>query len=228
MSEARTFDPVWEERFSRGHFSRYPWDVVVSFVFSNYPRHKPRREVRIFEAGCGAGNNLWFAAREGFLVGGVDASPTAIANARKRFEEEGLSGDFRTGDFTRLPFESDTFDLALDRAAITCCGFSAARAAVAEVRRILVPGGRFFFNPYSDRHSSFVSGHYGPDGLKVDIGEGTLVGVGQIYFYSRREVDALFSEGWKLLSVQHLEIAEQLRPEYLVHAEWRVVAEKVE
>jgi len=94
---------------------------VVTFVYRNYPRDKPRRETRILEIGCGAGNNLWFAAREGFQGAGTDGNPTAIEYARRHFGEERLEGDFETGDFTSLPFGGETVDLAVDRASIACC-----------------------------------------------------------------------------------------------------------
>lgn len=227
MTQAPTFDSIWEEKYNQGHSQRYPWDAVVSFVFRHYPRHKPRHEVRILEIGCGTGSNLWFAAREGFKVAGIDGSSSAIAYAQKRFAEEGLIGNFQVGDFTQLPFGSDCFDLVIDRGALTCCSLSAAQQAVAEVRRVLEVKGKFFCNPYSDHHSSYVSGQPGGDGLRLDISAGTLVGVGQICFYGKREVEALFVKGWKLISLQHLEVIEQIQPQYTVHAEWRAIAEKV-
>lgn len=226
--ESTSFDPTWE-RDIYGHgqqFSRYPFDIVVTFVFRNYPRTKPRNEVRILEVGCGAGNNLWFAAREGFAVSGIDGSATAIEYAQKRFADEGLTGDLRVGDFTKLPFADATFDLAIDRGALTCCGLSAAKKAVDEVRRALVPGGRFLLNPYSDRHSSFLGGQRAPDGLTTEITAGTLTHSGQLCFYGRRELEGLLA-GWKIHSIDHLELLNQTRPEYSSHAEWRVVAEKV-
>jgi len=228
MNEINTFDPIWEQIYCEGRqLNRYPFDLVVSFIYNNYPRHKPRHETRILEVGCGSANNLWFAAREGFRVAGIDGSPSSIDYAQKRFNEEGLTGDLRVGDFTQLPFEDNSFDLVIDRCLLTCCGQASAQRAVAEIGRVLLAGGKFLFNPYSDRHSSYTSGRPGPDGLTLDIAAGTLVGVGQICFYSRREVDAIFAAGWKMLSVQHLEIAEEVQAQRLVHAEWRIVAEKV-
>lgn len=226
MNAPVTFDPVWEEKYAAGHGQRYPWDAVVSFVFRNAPRDRPRETVRILELGCGTGANLWFAAREGYAVAGVDASASAIAAARRRFGEEGLAGDLRVGDFTRLPYEDDSFDCAIDRASLTCCGSAALRAAVAEIRRVLRPGGRFFFNPYADSHSSARTGRAAGDGLTVDITGGTLVGVGQIHFVARHEVTELFAEGWTLKQLERLEITDMLGPQGSIHAEWRVLAEK--
>ncbi|NEO02836.1 MAG: class I SAM-dependent methyltransferase, partial [Moorea sp. SIO3I7] len=130
--KSQTFDPIWEAKYSAGHRNLYPWDIVVSFLFRNYPRNKPRNEVKILEIGCGTGNNLWFAAREGFNVSGIEGSSSAIASAQDRFTTEGLTGDLRVGDFTQLPFESNSFDLVFDRGSLTCCGFTAGQQAVAE------------------------------------------------------------------------------------------------
>jgi len=226
MNAHLTFDPVWEEKYAAGHSQRYPWDAVVSFVFRNAPRDRPREAVRILEVGCGTGSNLWFAAREGFAVAGVDASASAIATARRRFAEEGLAGDLQVGDFTRLAFEDDSFDCAIDRASLTCCGGTALRQAVAEIRRVLRPGGRLYFNPYADSHSSARAGRAIGDGLTAEIAGGTLVGVGQIHFVARREIDELFAEGWSLKQVERLEITDMLGPQGGIHAEWRVLAEK--
>jgi len=220
--------PVWEGIYSEGKaLNRYPFDQVVSFLYRNFSRSKPRSETKILEIGCGAGNNLWFAAREGFTVAGVDGSPSAIEFAGKRFADEGLQGDLRVADFLQLPFADNTFDFVIDRAALTCSGTSAARKTIAEVRRVLVPEGKFFFNPYSDHHSSAVSGKPGEDDLTVDIAGGTLTEIGPIRFYGKREILDLFRDGWQVVSLRHLEFTEDLETLYNCHAEWILIAQKV-
>ncbi|MBK8220147.1 MAG: class I SAM-dependent methyltransferase [Candidatus Obscuribacter sp.] len=222
--KAPTLDPIWEEKYSSGQVQRYPWDCIVTFVYRHYPRDKERSEVKILEVGCGTGSNLWFAAREGFNVSGIDGSASAIKYAQERFQEEGLNGDLRVGDFTDLPFADNSFDLVIDRGALTCCGLSAGRLAVKEVARVLKPGGFFHANPYSQRSSSYLAGGSGPDGLSINIEEGSLTGVGQVCFYSRRELAELFGEQFELTSVKHLEIQEEQQANYMVHAEWRAIA----
>ncbi len=225
MIDPHSFDPVWEEKYAAGHAQRAPWDAVVSFVFRNAPRNVPREQVRILEVGCGTASNLWFAAREGFSVVGVEASASAIETARTRFAQDKLRGDLHQADFTQLPIGESSCDLVVDRGAITCVGLSAATKALAEVRRVLKPGGRFFFNPYSDRHSSAASGVRGVEGITSEISEGSMVGVGQIAFYGRSTLLDILT-GWRILSLEHVAMSNELAPQHLVHAEWRVVAEK--
>lgn len=232
MSSLRTsaashsFDPSWEHRYQRGEaLNRYPWDVVVHFVH-RYRPDKPRHETTVLEVGCGTGNNLWFAAREGFRVVGIDASPAAIAYARARFEEDGLDGKLVVGDFTRLPFEAESFDLVIDRAAVTHTGLSAATRAVGEIQRVLRPGGRFLLNPFSSRSESAASGRPGPDGLTLEIREGGLAGVQQVLLFDRETIHAVLGGGWDLLSLQHVLFTDECEPRFPVHAEWRVIAQK--
>jgi len=179
------------------------------------------------EVGFGSGPNLWFAAREGFKVAGVEGSSSAVNFALERFKCEGLSGDLRVGDFTSLPFDDDSFDLVIDRESLCCVGAEAQKQAVAEIYRCLRKGGRFLHNAYGDSHSSMRAGELGPDGLINNITHGSLVGVGQLHFTSRSEINERFADGWSLLQVQRREWIDMLGVSDDIHAEWIVIAEKI-
>lgn len=224
--QSLTFDPIWEDKYAAGHVQNYPWDMVVSFVFRNVPRDRPRSEIKIMEVGFGSAPNLWFAAREGFKVAGVEGSSSAVDFAVERFKRDGLSGDLRVGDFTSLPFDDDSFDLVIDRGSLVCVGAEAQKNAVAEVHRCLRKGGRFLHNAYGDSHSSMRAGVLGADGLINNIAGGTLVGVGQLHFTSRAELNERFADGWNLLQVQRREWVDMLSVSGDIHAEWVVIAEK--
>lgn len=225
MNQTSNFDPLWEQKYASGHAQRYPWDVIVSFVFRHCPRDKRREDTRILEVGCGTGANLWFAAREGFQVAGIEGSESAICVALERFVAEGLKADLRVGDFTQLPFESSYFDLVIDRGSLVCCNLRAAQCAIEEIHRVLKPGGRFFFNPYSDHHSSRASGFTDADGMTHAISEGSMTNVGLISFYGRQQVETAL-RNFKILSLQHMQYSDQLEASRYIHAEWRAVAEK--
>lgn len=220
-----TFDQTWEDRYKNnpGYRNRYPWSSVVSFVMREAPRDRPRHEVAILEIGCGTGNNLWFCAREGFAVAGVDGSSTAIEWARGRFAEENLNGDLRVADFTSLPFPDSAFDLCIDHAALSHTTVDGAARAVAEVHRVLRLGGRFLFNPYSDRCTSFYRSP-DPDGTVRDIRVGSITGGSVARFYSLQDVRDLFDDAWTVQSLRHLEETDMVQRD--VHAEWLVIAEK--
>jgi SAM-dependent methyltransferase len=213
----------WETRYGAGHLQRYPWDMVVSFVFQSAPPDRPRKDVSILEVGFGTGANLLFAAREGFRVAGIERSRTAVKVARERFAAEGLAGELQEGSFTALPFADAAFDLIVDRASLTCAELSDIRLAIGEIHRVAKPGARFLFNPYADSHSS-LEGHM-PAG-SAPIAKGTLAGVDRITFLSRSDVIGLFQQGWRIASMKRLEIVEMQSAGRDLHAEWRVIAVK--
>jgi len=220
----------WENKiYSQGRsFNKYPYDSVVSFIFKNYPSDKERADVKILEVGCGAGNNLWFAAKEGFQVTGIDGSRSAIDFAVNRFKIEELQGVFHNGDFTKLPFDENQFDLVVDRAAITCCGWDDVEIVISEIYRVTRPSGRFMFNVYSDAHCSFKSGEFHPNGAKVNMTEGALKGIENIYFFNREEINALFPPSkWNMISCQHHKTSERIRSDEPSNAEWTVIIEKI-
>lgn len=218
---------VWEDHYSKGNFlNKYPFDSIVTFVFRNFPRDKEKSEIKILEVGCGSGNNLWFAAREGFDVYGIDGSESAIEYAKNRFMNDGLKGEFKAGNFLELNYPDGMFDIILDRAALTCCTFDVLQNGFTEIQRVLKPGGKFFFNPYSDRHTSFIGGDIVDNGITTNIEFGTLTGIGDIYFYSKREILKLFSDIWEIETLEHSEQRDELNVKSTTHSEWRVVAKK--
>lgn len=95
---------------------------------------------RVLDAGCGDGTYSIAAAERGALVTGVDLSADMLAMARARSAARGVTVDWRQGDVMALPFPDSSVDLAT---AITLlCLLPDPRAAVRELSRVLVPGGR--------------------------------------------------------------------------------------
>ncbi|PAJ72196.1 hypothetical protein CJF42_22510 [Pseudoalteromonas sp. NBT06-2] len=225
-----TFDPTWENIYSQGaHLNRYPFDAVVSFVFSYRPQTQPIDQTHILEVGCGAGNNLWFAAREGFKVTGIDGSESAIAYANQRFKSEGLESDLQTANFTNLPFKNENFHLVIDRCAITHTDNKGMKKAIAEVHRVLKNNGHFLFSTFADTHSSASMGTYNNETQTVtDIKGGSLVDVGQISFLSLNEIKRLLSDKkWEMLRAQRVETTDFAHAPHQIQAEWRVIAKKI-
>ena len=222
-------DPSWEaDVYSQGrHLNRYPYDHIVSFIFRWSPKDRPRKSIRLLELGCGAGNNLWFTAREGFSSAGIDGSPTAIEIAKRRLHTESLDAELCVGSFESLPWPDASFDLAFERGALVCGNLSSQRNAINETHRVLKPGGIFLYNGFTDRHTSAAAGVPQDDGRIAAITDGTLANSGSYFFTSRRDVDDLFGFGWRIEHRELMEIENHTLPRLSRHSEWRVVARKI-
>ena len=93
----------------------------------------------VLEVAVGTGLNLPFYPPE-VTVTGVDLSPGMLAVARDRAKALGLDADLRTGDAEALEFADASFDTVL--CTISLCNIPDYRAAIAEMYRVLRPGGR--------------------------------------------------------------------------------------
>lgn len=95
---------------------------------------------RAVDVGCGTGIYALELARRGLRVVGIDASSEMIAIAREKFREAGLPGFWVCGSAEALPFRSQSADLAV--AVTSLCFVSEPDRAVAEMQRVIAPGGR--------------------------------------------------------------------------------------
>ena len=76
----------------------------------------------------------------GYQVTGLDISHTFVEIARKNATEAGVKVDFRHGNASDMPFDDQSFDFLLCRAAFK--NFSEPVRALQEMYRVLKPGGR--------------------------------------------------------------------------------------
>lgn len=216
-------EKYWEDVYNKGEqLNNYPYDQIVSFIFRNYPKDKNRSDINILELGCGAGNNLWFAAREGFKVTGIDWSKSAIEYAKNRFIKEGLTGNFIVGEFDKAKELENKYDLIINREAMAYIPMFKTKEIIQSLKKILKNNGMIYFASYSDRDSACASGEYDENYMTVNMKRG-VSGTTETYYYGRRDIFDIF-EGYKIISMFHTENVNVLYPEHLTTAEWRVVA----
>ena len=98
------------------------------------------RGLRVLEIGCGLGTDGAQFARAGATYTGIDLTEAAVGLARRRFELEGLPGEFRVSDAENLDFPNNSFDLVYSHGVLHHTPDT--ERAVREVHRVLVPGGR--------------------------------------------------------------------------------------
>ena len=120
----------WEELRGELYGRRFTEAAIAALV----PRHWV-----IADLACGAGDVAVRMAPRAARVIGIDASPEMLAAARRR--AEGLANvELHEADLAALPIDDATCDAALLVLALT--HVEAPAAALAEMARILKPGGR--------------------------------------------------------------------------------------
>ena len=122
---------------------------------------QPAAGEKVLDVGCGTGT-LAIALRAkvgpGGEVVGLDAAPEMIAVARDKAAKRGADIDFRVGLIEELPFPDDCFDLVLSSFMLHHLPEDVRQEGLAEIRRVLKPGGRFLVVDLAVHGDSFI-GH---------------------------------------------------------------------
>jgi cyclopropane fatty-acyl-phospholipid synthase-like methyltransferase len=135
---------------------------------------------RLLDSGCGTGENVLLAAARGAAATGVDISPQAIARARDKAAERGLTARFEVADALRLGQLGLTFDVLIDSGVFHIFDDADRGRYVASLAAVLPPGGRCYLMCFSDRQP----GTAGPRRVRQD------------------ELRAAFSDGWEVASIE--------------------------
>jgi ubiquinone/menaquinone biosynthesis C-methylase UbiE len=162
-------------------------------------------EGEVLEIGVGTGRNLRHY-RDDVRLTGIELSPAMLEIARMRARELGRDADLRVGDAQALEFGDESFDTVV--CTLSLCTIPDDRAAVAEVRRVLRPGGRFL-----------LLEHVRSPVLPIRVGQGLLEPLAV-----RFEADHLLREPLEQLQAEGLEV-EQLERSKLGIVE-RIAARK--
>ncbi len=130
----------------KGMFDRIApvYDVMNRVMTAGLDRSWRRRAVeavvqpgdRVLDACCGTGDLALAAEQEGGHVTGLDFSPAMLERARRKSS----TIEWVEGDMLALPFEAASFDAATVGFGVR--NVADLEAGVAELRRILRPGGR--------------------------------------------------------------------------------------
>src|SRR5439155_18158463 len=91
------------------------------------------------------------AAARGCEAIGVDASPKAIARAKQKASDRGLTVDFRVGDALDLPALGRTFDTVLDCGLFHVFDDEPRARYVRSLAAAVNPGGAYFMLCFSDK-----------------------------------------------------------------------------
>lgn len=121
----------------------------------------PRQGEKVLDVGSGTGTLAVMLAKsvgsDGEVVG-IDASPEMIDVARRKAKKQRSSARFEPTAIESLPFPDASFDLVTSSMMLHHLPEDVQRKGLAEVRRVLRPGGRFAIVDFSSASGTFL-GH---------------------------------------------------------------------
>lgn len=217
----------WENIHATRAWGKYPNEELVRFIGSKISAipTEDRKKIKVLEVGCGQGANLWFLAKEGFEVHGVDISSSAIIKAEAYLKEAyDVKANLKVADIGDLPYKNEHFDIVIDCATIQHVSFSDHEKAYNEIYRVLKPSGLFWCFHIAEGREY--------DGLKeVDYKtynnsqEGPLADTGLVCTLSDTDlINILVSKGLKIISVEKQVRTYNNQEKEISH--WIIVCEK--
>jgi ubiquinone/menaquinone biosynthesis C-methylase UbiE len=185
-------EPRSKEWFARVEQNRYANESFIHAV-AQFTRH---RGERILEIGVGAGTDHLQWARAGCACHGVDLTDAAIETTRAHLALHGFASQLQRVDAETLPFPDASFDLVWSWGVIHHAEYP--ERILAEVRRVLRPGGAFL-GMFYNRRSLSVFAEWVKHGLLAGRPWRSFADVLWHHFesvgtkaYTNRELDSLF------------------------------------
>lgn len=165
--DTSTLISAWDSSYARSENHVFqPCDEMVRFVARYLRRRVGIDEVvdllpgakgaRVVDVGCGIGRNLVFGTDMGLEMYGNDLSEHAVVTAQEWMSRKlGPAAKDRivACDVRSLPWENRFFAHAVSDSALDSMPFEVAQAGVAEISRIMQPGGYFYCNLISGDES---------------------------------------------------------------------------
>lgn len=134
----------------RAWYDRHIMPRLITVACGQEGIEKRRKQVvplatgRVFELGCGGGlNQALYDPAQITSFSGIDPHEKLLDGARARAREKGWQADIRQGVGEAIPFASGSFDTVV--CTYTLCSVDDPGAALAEMWRILAPGGKLLF-----------------------------------------------------------------------------------
>ena len=132
-----------------GFYSNVIFPRVIDFVMTTGQMKKRRSQVLadvsgdVLEIGFGTGLNLPFYPDSVKEITTVDVNPGCSKRSQRRIAESCITVHNEVLNAESLPMDDESFDSVV--CTWTLCSIDNVEEALSEVRRVLRPGGRFFF-----------------------------------------------------------------------------------
>ena len=197
-----SWDPIWETIFQQQEWGKYPGEILIQFIARNFYK-KERKNIFLLEIGCGPGANIWYMAREGFNVTGIDGSRTAINLAMERLQKEKLHANLVVGDIVKLPLDDNSFDGIVDNECLYANNEKNTLLILSEINRVLKRDGLFYSRTFAKE--MFNDKEFGNKFEFTNITDGPLKGKGFVRLVDYDRINTLYGKLFNILSIDKLE-----------------------
>jgi SAM-dependent methyltransferase len=165
--------------FDAAYVGTPPWDIGRPQTAFRDLANAGKLHGRVLDVGCGTGEHALMAAALGLEATGVDTSLRAIAMARAKAEDRGLSVRFVVWDALQLAALGERFDTVLDSGLYHVFDDTARVRYVESLASAMPPGSRYFMLCFSERQP----GEWGPRRV------------------TEHDIRASFSDSWRIESI---------------------------
>jgi tellurite methyltransferase len=158
---AATAVEAWDERWATPE-GRADWLVPHPAVVALVPVLKARGAQHVLDLGCGVGRHALFFAEHGFAVEAIDGAAAGLDFACREAAARGLRLSLRQADADALSFADESFDYVLSWNVIFHGTMGDVGRRLAEIWRVLKPGGLFHGTMLSKRDVQFAAAGRSP------------------------------------------------------------------
>jgi SAM-dependent methyltransferase len=157
MTMAATAVEAWDDRWATSE-GRAGWLVPDPAVAALVPVLKARGAQHVLDLGCGVGRHALLFAENGFAVEAIDGAAAGLDFDRTEATARGLRVSLRQADADTLPFADGSFDYVLSWNVIFHGTMGDVGRRLAEIWRVLRPGGLYQGTMLSKRDAQFGVG----------------------------------------------------------------------
>ncbi len=185
---------------------------------------KMRQIKRVLDLGFGAGRHIVYLARNGFTVFGADISPRGAQLTKEWLEQERQTAGLVLGNMKALPYRDNSFQACVCRGVITHATLAEICTSIAEINRILLPGGIILCTFISRESSEYGKGEEIEPHTFVPT-EGIEAGVSH-HFVDKNETQLLM-RAFKPVELYHMKHSGLITVSVpYVSAHWVFIGEK--
>ena len=208
---------AWDKRWATDE-GRADWLDPHPAVVPVMSELRARHARTALDLGCGIGRHALFLAEAGLEVEAFDGSETGLEIVRGAAASRGLNLGLKHGNADALPYPDGAFDFVLSWNVIYHGTLGDAGQRIAEIWRVLKPGGLYQGTMLPTRNANYGIGRrVAPDTFVVDGVEER----GHPHFYCDAPVLVSLFSGFELLSLTQ---TQQKKPGSW---HWNIIAERL-